>query len=89
MPEHDVLARKVAQRSVVMLKNKDSILPLKKAGQKISLIGWYCVKHCEITATRPIKNVLEDTHFDRMRQPFSPPSCPAKTTVYANARVSC
>ena len=42
MPEHDVLARKVAQRSVVMLKNKDSILPLKKAGQKISVIGWYC-----------------------------------------------
>ena len=41
MPEHDVLARKVAQRSIVMLKNEDSILPLKTAGQKIAVVGWW------------------------------------------------
>ncbi|MGF6492650.1 beta-glucosidase [Luteibacter sp. 621] len=36
--EHAMLAREAARRSIVMLKN-DGVLPLKKAGQKIALIG--------------------------------------------------
>ncbi|KJV35788.1 glycoside hydrolase family 3 N-terminal domain-containing protein [Luteibacter yeojuensis] len=36
--EHAALARDVGRRSIVMLKN-DGVLPLKKAGQKIALIG--------------------------------------------------
>jgi beta-glucosidase len=36
--EHAELARDAARRSIVMLKN-DGVLPLKKAGQKIALIG--------------------------------------------------
>jgi beta-glucosidase len=36
--EHAELARDVARRSIVMLKN-EGVLPLKKAGQKIALIG--------------------------------------------------
>ncbi|HEY4091793.1 MAG TPA: glycoside hydrolase family 3 N-terminal domain-containing protein [Luteibacter sp.] len=36
--EHAELARDAGRRSIVMLKN-DGVLPLKKAGQKIALIG--------------------------------------------------
>lgn len=36
--EHAALARDAARRSIVMLKN-DGVLPLKKTGQKIALIG--------------------------------------------------
>ena len=36
---HDVLARDAARRSIVLLKNEDGLLPLRKAGQKIALIG--------------------------------------------------
>ncbi|KRG62974.1 beta-glucosidase [Stenotrophomonas terrae] len=37
--EHDALARDAARRSVVLLKNDGELLPLKKQGQKIALIG--------------------------------------------------
>ncbi|WP_303748548.1 glycoside hydrolase family 3 N-terminal domain-containing protein [Stenotrophomonas pigmentata] len=37
--EHDALARDTARRSVVLLKNEGDLLPLKKQGQKIALIG--------------------------------------------------
>jgi len=37
--EHDALARDAARRSVVLLKNEGGLLPLKKHGQKIALIG--------------------------------------------------
>ncbi|AMJ58021.1 MULTISPECIES: glycoside hydrolase family 3 N-terminal domain-containing protein [Stenotrophomonas] len=37
--EHDALARDAARRSVVLLKNEGELLPLKKQGQKIALIG--------------------------------------------------
>ncbi|WP_313271445.1 glycoside hydrolase family 3 N-terminal domain-containing protein [Stenotrophomonas sp.] len=37
--EHDALARDAARRSVVLLKNEGDLLPLKKQGQKIALIG--------------------------------------------------
>jgi len=37
--EHDALARDTARRSVVLLKNQGDLLPLKKQGQKIALIG--------------------------------------------------
>lgn len=37
--EHDALARDTARRSVVLLKNEAELLPLRKQGQKIALIG--------------------------------------------------
>lgn len=36
---HDVLARDAARRSIVLLKNDGALLPLRRAGQKIALIG--------------------------------------------------
>ncbi|MEL1265541.1 beta-glucosidase BglX [Pseudoxanthomonas putridarboris] len=36
---HDALARDCARRSIVLLKNEDDVLPLKKSGQRIALIG--------------------------------------------------
>jgi beta-glucosidase len=36
---HDALARDCARRSIVLLKNEGDLLPLKKAGQRIALIG--------------------------------------------------
>lgn len=38
-PEHIALARKVAQQAVVLLKNKDNILPLDKNVRKVAVIG--------------------------------------------------
>lgn len=37
--EHDDLARDAARRSMVLLKNDGDVLPLKKSGQTIALIG--------------------------------------------------
>ena len=37
-PEHRTLAREVARRSIVMLRNEDDLLPLKKSA-KVALIG--------------------------------------------------
>ncbi|MGH8055109.1 MAG: beta-glucosidase BglX [Stenotrophomonas sp.] len=36
---HDALSRDAARRSIVLLKNDDAVLPLRKRGQKIALIG--------------------------------------------------
>lgn len=36
---HDALARDMARRSIVLLKNEGALLPLRKQGQKIALIG--------------------------------------------------
>ncbi|MDQ1091625.1 beta-glucosidase [Xanthomonas sacchari] len=36
---HDTLARDAARRSIVLLKNDGPVLPLRKQGQKIALIG--------------------------------------------------
>ncbi|MGB3873540.1 MAG: glycoside hydrolase family 3 C-terminal domain-containing protein, partial [Stenotrophomonas sp.] len=36
---HDALARDAARRSIVLLKNDGALLPLRKAGQRIALIG--------------------------------------------------
>ncbi|XQA62419.1 glycoside hydrolase family 3 N-terminal domain-containing protein [Xanthomonas sacchari] len=36
---HDALARDAARRSIVLLKNDGPVLPLRKQGQKIALIG--------------------------------------------------
>lgn len=36
---HDELAREAAKRSIVLLKNDGNVLPLKKSGQRIALIG--------------------------------------------------
>ncbi|MBB5875630.1 glycoside hydrolase family 3 N-terminal domain-containing protein [Xanthomonas sp. 3498] len=36
---HDALAREAARRSIVLLKNDGPVLPLRKQGQKIALIG--------------------------------------------------
>ena len=38
-PEHKSLARRVSQESIVLLENKDNILPLSKNGKKIAVIG--------------------------------------------------
>ncbi|MEH7131073.1 beta-glucosidase BglX [Neobacillus drentensis] len=38
-PEHVEVAREMAQRSIVLLKNEDNILPLKKNLKKIAVIG--------------------------------------------------
>lgn len=37
--EHEALARDSARRSIVMLRNEGNVLPLKKAGQRIAVIG--------------------------------------------------
>lgn len=39
LPETVALAREAARRSVVLLKNEKSLLPLPKSGKKIALIG--------------------------------------------------
>mmetsp|Transcript_63668 Transcript_63668/g.103136 ORF Transcript_63668/g.103136 Transcript_63668/m.103136 type:complete len:738 (-) Transcript_63668:95-2308(-) len=36
---HEALAREAGKRSIVMLKNDGDVLPLKKSGQRIALIG--------------------------------------------------
>ncbi|MCQ2591926.1 MAG: glycoside hydrolase family 3 C-terminal domain-containing protein [Treponema sp.] len=38
-PEHRALAKKVAQDSIVLLKNKDNLLPIQQKSQKIMIIG--------------------------------------------------
>ncbi|WP_045738638.1 glycoside hydrolase family 3 N-terminal domain-containing protein [Xanthomonas sp. MUS 060] len=39
LPAHDALSREAARRSIVLLKNDGPVLPLRKRGQKIALIG--------------------------------------------------
>ncbi|MEQ7329124.1 glycoside hydrolase family 3 N-terminal domain-containing protein [Xanthomonas campestris pv. campestris] len=39
LPAHDALSRDAARRSIVLLKNEGDLLPLKKSGQNIALIG--------------------------------------------------
>lgn len=39
LAEHEALARESAKRSIVMLKNEGDVLPLKKSGQRIAVIG--------------------------------------------------
>lgn len=39
LPAHDALAREAGRRSIVLLKNEGDVLPLKKYGQRIALIG--------------------------------------------------
>jgi beta-glucosidase len=39
LPEHLKLAREMARRSIVLLKNENKTLPLKKDGRKIAVIG--------------------------------------------------
>ena len=33
--------RRAAQQSVVLLKNRNDVLPLSKKGQKVALVGWW------------------------------------------------
>ena len=40
-PEHSRSTQKTAQQSMVLLKNEKNVLPLKRSGQKIALIGPY------------------------------------------------
>ncbi|CAE7547924.1 bglX [Symbiodinium sp. CCMP2592] len=39
--KHDELARRAARESLVLLKNDGQLLPLKKSGAKIALVGWW------------------------------------------------
>lgn len=43
LPAHEALAREAARRSIVLLKNDGQLLPLKKQGQKIALIGPFAI----------------------------------------------
>jgi len=73
-PAHDALAREASKKSIVLLKNHDQILPLKKAGQRIALIGpfasdqdnlegcWtvYGSKHRAISVEAGLRDALSD-----------------------------
>ncbi|WP_058835037.1 glycoside hydrolase family 3 N-terminal domain-containing protein [Luteimonas abyssi] len=39
LADHEALARDAARRSIVLLKNDDAVLPLKKREQRIALVG--------------------------------------------------
>ncbi|MFC4728835.1 glycoside hydrolase family 3 N-terminal domain-containing protein [Coralloluteibacterium thermophilus] len=39
LPAHDALAREAGRRSIVMLRNDAGLLPLRRSGQRIALIG--------------------------------------------------
>ncbi|MFP3648080.1 glycoside hydrolase family 3 C-terminal domain-containing protein, partial [Paraburkholderia sp. SIMBA_054] len=39
LAEHDALSRDAARRSIVLLKNEGNVLPLRRHGQKIALVG--------------------------------------------------
>ncbi len=39
LPHHEALSRDAARRSIVLLKNEGDVLPLKKTGQTIALVG--------------------------------------------------
>jgi beta-glucosidase len=45
MPAHDALARDAARRSIVLLKNEGGLLPLRKTGQRIALVGPFAADH--------------------------------------------
>jgi beta-glucosidase len=42
---HLELAREAARRSIVLLKNEGGILPLRREGQRIALVGPFCDDH--------------------------------------------
>ena len=42
------LARKAAQRSIVLLQNKDNILPLKSNVKKVALVGPLAANQAEL-----------------------------------------
>jgi len=46
---HDALAREAARRSVVLLKNERGVLPLRKSGQRIALIGPFASDRSNLT----------------------------------------
>jgi beta-glucosidase len=46
---HDALARQAARRSVVLVKNECGVLPLRKAGQRIALIGPFASDRANLT----------------------------------------
>jgi len=73
-PAHDALAREASKKSIVLLKNNNEILPLKKTGQRIALIGpfasdqdnlegcWtvYGSKHRAISVEAGLRDTLSD-----------------------------
>ncbi|MFT4760453.1 MAG: beta-glucosidase [Paraglaciecola sp.] len=74
--EHLVAARDIARKSIVLLKNDNNILPLKKAGQTIAVIGplaadkdaplgsWraHAVANSAISVLEGIKNAVSDVN---------------------------
>jgi len=72
--EHEALAREAGKKSIVLLKNDDNILPLKKSGQRVALIGpfasdqddlegcWtvYGNKHRAISVETGLRDALSD-----------------------------
>ncbi|MEH7083593.1 glycoside hydrolase family 3 N-terminal domain-containing protein [Neobacillus drentensis] len=59
-PEHVEVARKMAQRSIVLLKNENNILPLKKDLKKIAVIGPLADNKKEMLGTWAITGESED-----------------------------
>jgi beta-glucosidase len=59
-PEHVEVARKMAQRSIVLLKNENNILPLKKNLKKIAVIGPLADNKKEMLGTWAITGDPED-----------------------------
>lgn len=59
-PEHVEVAREMAQRSIVLLKNEDNILPLKKNLKKIAVVGPLADNQKEMLGTWAITGDLEE-----------------------------
>ncbi|MBT2654760.1 glycoside hydrolase family 3 C-terminal domain-containing protein [Bacillus sp. ISL-18] len=59
-PEHVEIAREMAKRSIVLLKNEDHILPLKKNLNKIAVIGPLADNKKEMLGTWAITGNEED-----------------------------
>lgn len=59
-PEHIQVAREMARRSIVLLKNEDNILPLKKNLKKIAVIGPLADNKKELLGTWAITGNEED-----------------------------
>ena len=77
LPEHRVAARTAAQRSMVLLRNEDGLLPLSKTQKKIAVIGtladsmtategsWMVFGHkpAAVTVLQGVRNKLPDAEI--------------------------
>ena len=68
-PETLALAREAARKSIVLLKNEGDLLPLKRGGQRIALIGPMATDW--VNRRRAVDAVRRRRH----RQSISPAQC--------------